>query len=87
MQEETDDGTPPGKTTAYTLTLMKKLSQSTKSSKVKERAVDWDLIRELYRPIEPVLRVSTLTQEAILYFAHSVIKSEIFQLTRRDATW
>ena len=35
--------TVPGKTSAYKLTLMKKLSQSTKPSKVKERVADLDL--------------------------------------------
>ena len=43
-QEPLAGDTVPGKTSAYKLTLMKKLSQSTKSSKVKERGADLDLI-------------------------------------------
>jgi len=47
-QERLVGDTVPGKTSAYKLTLMKKLSQSTKPSKVKERVVDLSLVRGLY---------------------------------------
>jgi hypothetical protein len=47
-QEPLVGDTVPGKTSAYKLTLMKKLSQSTKPSKVKERVVDLSLVRGLY---------------------------------------
>src|SRR5205823_6486298 len=47
-QETAADGTAPGKTSAYKLTLLKKLSQSTKPSKVKERVGDSLLIEGLY---------------------------------------
>jgi hypothetical protein len=42
-QEPLAGDTVPGKTSAYKLTLMKKLSQSTKPFKVKERVADLDL--------------------------------------------
>jgi hypothetical protein len=45
--------TVPGKTSAYKLTLMKKLSQSTKPSKVKERVVDLSLVGGLYDQLSP----------------------------------
>ena len=45
----------PGKTSAYRLTLMKKLSQSTKPSKVKERAGDLALVERLYQSLKPIL--------------------------------
>ena len=41
-------GTAPGKTSAYKLTLIKKLSESTRPSKVKERVADLDLVGGLY---------------------------------------
>ena len=73
----------PGKTSAYKLTLMKKLSQSTKPSKIKERVADLDLVRGLYHQLSPALQAIALKPGGIQYYAHSVIRSEIFQLTRR----
>ena len=76
--------TVPGKTSAYKLTLMKKLSQSTKPSKVKERVVDLSLVRGLYDQLSPTLQSLALMPGGIRYYAESVLRSEIFQLTRRD---
>jgi hypothetical protein len=83
-QEPIEGGTAPGKTSAYKLTLMKKLSESTRPSKVKERVADLDLVRGLYHQLSPALQALVLNPEGIQYYAHSVIKSEIFQVTRRD---
>src|SRR5207244_2260878 len=83
-QEAVDETSVPGKTSAYKLTLMKKLSQSTKPSKVKERVADLSLVEGLYQSLKPVLDGLALNQEGIHYYAHSVIKAKIFQLTRRD---
>jgi TnpA family transposase len=68
---------------AYKLTLMKKLSQSTKPAKVKERVADLKLVEERYRLLKPVLDHLTLGQDGIQYYAYGVIKAQIFQLTRR----
>ena len=84
IQEPADETAAPGKTSAYKLTLMKKLSQSTKPSKVKERAGDLALAERLYQSLKPVLDELALNPEGIQYYAQSVIKAEIFQLTRRD---
>src|SRR5271157_144237 len=83
-QEPIEGGTAPGKTSAYKLTLMKKLSQSTRPSKIKERVADLDLVRGLYHQLSPVLQALALKPEGIRYYAYSVIKSEIFQVTRRE---
>ena len=77
-------GTAPGKTSAYKLTLIKKLSESTRPSKVKERVADLDLVGGLYHQLSPSLQTLALNPEGIQYYAHSVIKSEIFQVTRRN---
>ena len=74
----------PGKTSAYKLTLVKKLSESTRPSKVKERVADLDLVGGLYHQLSPALQTLALNPEGIQYYAHSVIKSEIFQVTRRN---
>jgi hypothetical protein len=83
-QEPLVGDTVPGKTSAYKLTLMKKLSQSTKPSKVKERVVDLSLVRGLYDQLSPTLQSLALMPGGIRYYAESVLRSEIFQLTRRD---
>src|SRR5271166_906835 len=83
-QEPLEGTSVPGKTSAYRLTLMKKLSQSTKPSKVKERVADLDLVQGLYRQLGPALQALALKPGGIQCYAHSVIRSEIFQLTRRD---
>ncbi len=67
----------------YKLTLIKKLSQSTKPTKIKERADDLAYIAELYTSLAPVLPVLNLGHEGIRYFANSVIKTDIFQLNQR----
>ena len=84
-QESLAGGTVPGKTSAYKLTLMKKLSQSTKPSKVKERVADLDLVRGLYHQLSPALQAIALKPGGIQYYAHSVIRSEILFSLRAEA--
>ena len=73
----------PGQTSAYRLTLLKKLSQSTRPSKIKERVADLLLIEGLYQQFQPTLQALDLNHDGIRYYANSVLKSEIFQMTRR----
>lgn len=67
----------------YRLTLLKRLSQSTKPSKIKESVADFQVLLELYQQFSDVLPVLELGSEGIRYYAGSVIRSQIFQLTRR----
>jgi hypothetical protein len=60
IQEPAVDGAVPGKTTAYRLTLLKKLSQSTKPAKVKARVADLGLLAELHQQLAPVLAALAL---------------------------
>jgi hypothetical protein len=83
-QEPLAGDTVPGKTSAYKLTLMKKLSQSTKPSKIKERATDLNLAKGLYHQLNQVLQAIALKPEGIRYYADTVIRSKVFQLIRRD---
>jgi TnpA family transposase len=78
-----EDEPVPAKTAAYKLTLLKKLSQSTKPSKIRETITDLLVVQGLYRDFLPILCALDLNHEGIRYYAHSVIKSEIFQVTRR----
>jgi len=83
-QEPVEGTDTPGKTSAYKLTLMKTLSQSSKPSKVKERVADWDVVRDLYYQVTPALHALALKPGGIVYYARVVLQSEIFQLTRRN---
>ena len=84
VQSSTLDGEPvPSKTAAYKLTLLKKLSQSTKPSKIKERVADLVLLKGLYENLQTIIEVIGFNHEEIRYYATSVIKSEIFQVARR----
>src|SRR5260221_2486065 len=83
MRQESADEAAAGSNAAYKLTLMKKLSQSTKPAKVKERVADLQLVEARYRLLKPVLDHLTLGQDGIQYYAYGVIKAQIFQLTRR----
>ncbi len=73
----------PGKTSAYRLTLLKKLSQSTRPAKVRESAADLQQLTELYGHLDSVVHTLGLSYQGTQYYANSVIKSEIFQITRR----
>ena len=84
QQPAADAGSAPGKTSAYKLTGLKKLSQSTRASTVKDRIADLDIIERSYRSLQPLLEGLALGPNAIQYYAQSVIRAEIFQLTRRD---
>jgi hypothetical protein len=59
---------------------MKKLSQSTRPFKLKERVADLDLVRGLYHQLIPALQAIALKPGGIQYYAHTVIQSEIFRL-------
>jgi len=68
----------------YKLTLLKNPSQSTKPSKVKERADDLFYLKELYEYLETILPLLELGHEGIRYYANGVIKSDIFNISRRS---
>ena len=83
-QSTTFEGVPiSSKTAAYKLTLLKKMSQSTRPSKVKERVTDLALLKGLCESLKTIFHALKLNQEGIRYNATGVIKSEIFQMVRR----
>jgi TnpA family transposase len=67
----------------YKLTLLKKLSQSGKPTQIKERSADLLYLADLHKDLTPLLPILNLGHEGIQYFANSVIKSDIFQLSQR----
>jgi len=68
----------------YRLTLLKKLSQSTSPSRIKEAVADFEVLSELQDRLATVLSILALGTAGIRYFAGSVLRSEIFQMQRRD---
>jgi hypothetical protein len=84
VQSPTLDGDPvDSQTAAYKLTLLKNLSQSTKPTKIRERVTDLTVVRKLHTRLSSVLTALALPPDGIRYYAHSVLKSEIFQIARR----
>lgn len=69
----------------YRLTLLKKLSQSTKPTRIKEGIADFQTLVALYGQLEDILSVLDLGTAGIRYYAGSVLKSEVFQIQRREA--
>jgi hypothetical protein len=65
------------------LTLLKRISQSTKPSKIKGTLDDWQTLHTLDERFKPLIQTLDLTHDGVQYYAHSVIKSEIFQVVRR----
>ncbi len=68
----------------YRLTLLKKLSQSTSPSRIKEAVADFEVLSELHDRLDAVLSILDLGTAGIRYFAGSVLRSEIFQMQRRE---
>lgn len=68
----------------YRLTLLKKLSQSTKPSRIKECIADYKVLFILYQQLDSIFSALDLGHAGIRYYAGSVIKSRIFQLQRRS---
>lgn len=79
-----DISSPSGKTVRYRLTLLKKLSQSTRPTRIRKSIEDLAELTELHTHLTPVLKAMNLTHEGIRYYAGSVIKSQIFQLNQRS---
>ncbi len=67
----------------YKLTLLKKFSHSITPSKIKANIQDLLTLKEIFRCVEDIFKSLNLTYEGVRYYAYSVIKSEIFQVSRR----
>ena len=76
--------TAPDDQNRYRLTLLKKLSQSTSPTKIKEAVTDFETLLDLHQQLDDVLAKLDLGVAGIRYFAGSVLRSEIFQMQRRD---
>ena len=75
--------TAPGDQSPYRLTLLKKLSQSTKPARIKESLADFGVLAELHGALEDVMSILDLGPSGIRYFAGSVLRSRMFQMHQR----
>ena len=67
----------------YRLTLLKKCSQSTRPSKIKETVEDFEVLKTLHSSVLGILEILALPPAAIYYYANSVIRSDTFNTARR----
>ena len=81
LEKEPSNGTEEG--WRYRLTLLKKSSQSTRPSKIRANLADLDTVQTLYLDLKPVVQRLDLSYECIRYYAYSVIKAQIPQVSRR----
>jgi TnpA family transposase len=69
----------------YQLTLLKKLSQSTKPTRIREGIEDFETLAALHGQLDDILSALYLGVAGIRYYAGSVLKSQAFQIHRREA--
>ncbi len=75
--------TAPEDQNRYRLTLLRKIPQSTRPSKVGEAVADLETLTLLHGRLEEILSVLGLGSAGVRYFAGSVLRSRVFQLQRR----
>ena len=68
----------------YRLTLLSRISQSTRPGKIRKTAADLEVMTDLYGKIAPVLEILDIGSEGIRHYAGGVHRSEVFQLQRRS---
>ena len=81
LEKEPSNGTEEG--WRYRLTLLKKSYQSTRPAKIRANLADLDTVQTLYLDLMPVVQRLNLSYESIRYYAYSVIKAQIPQVSRR----
>lgn len=68
----------------YKITLLKQSNQSTKPSRIRENIEDFKYLHSLFEKLKPLAERMQLSSEIIRYYALILIKSQIFQISRRD---
>ncbi|BBP02283.1 Tn3 family transposase [Sulfuriferula nivalis] len=83
LEKETDNGTIEG--WRYRITLLKRPFQSTRPLKIRANLADLGTLQSLYLDLKPAVQCLDLSYECIRYYAYSVIKAQIPQVSRRAA--
>ena len=66
----------------YRLTLLKKLNQSTKTSKIRENVARYDTLKPLYDIALPIVSELDFTKDGLKRYALSVHRRQVFQINR-----
>ena len=80
-QPKTDEGKDSYR---YALTTMKKVGQSTRPTKIKETLADHLYLSRIFQDVESIIPSLQLSPDLIQFYAGAVIKSQVFQIARRD---
>ena len=83
LEKESDNGASEG--WRYRITLLKRPYQSTRPQKIRANLADLDTLQSLYIDLKSVVQRLDLSYECIRYYAYSVIKAQIPQVSRRAA--
>jgi len=81
LEKEPDNGMSGG--WRYRLTLLKRPFQSTRPLKIRANLIDLNTLQTLYLDLKPVVQRLDLSYECARYYAYSVIKAQIPQVSRR----
>ena len=76
--------TTPEDQNRYRLTLLKKLSQLTKPTKIREAIANYETLNTLHNQLHDTLTTLDLGVAGLRYYAGSVLRSEVFQIHRRE---
>lgn len=68
----------------YKITLLKKINQSARPLKIKENVQDLRHLKTLFEKLYPIIALLKLSPEITRYYAELSIKSQVFQLSRRE---
>ncbi len=68
----------------YRLTLLKRISQSTRPGMIRKTVADLEVMADLYERVTPVLEILDIGTEGVRHYAGGVHRSEMFQLQRRS---
>ncbi len=68
----------------YKITLLKKSNYSTRPMKIKENIEDLKTLKSLFTILKPVVKEMKLSLEVIRYYSQILIKSQVFQISRRE---
>ncbi len=68
----------------YNLTILKNPLEKTKLKAIRKNTANHEKIKKIYHQIEPIVLQLDLSSEMIEYYAQFVIRSQVFQVSRRE---
>lgn len=85
LLDKTESTESPYHRQQYTLTLLKTHSQSIKSGNIRDNIQDYEYLEKLFFVVQPIMVRLNLSAETVKYYADIVLKSQVFQISRRDS--